>query len=69
MSTGRVCRLVCHAAAASMRSVLQDWNLMVTQLEHQLRTGRLTLQVSVHLLYAEASLCWLIIISIIALTF
>ncbi|KAL0053447.1 hypothetical protein WJX82_005855 [Trebouxia sp. C0006] len=36
--------LVCHAAAASMRSVLQDWNLMVTQLEHQLRTGRLTLQ-------------------------
>ncbi len=42
---------------------------MVTQLEHQLRTGRLTLQVSVHLLYAEASLCWLIIISIIALTF
>ncbi len=31
-----------------MRSVLQDWNLMVTQLEHQLRTGRLTLQVSVH---------------------
>ena len=28
-----------------MRGVLQDWNLMVTQLEHQLRTGRLTLQV------------------------
>ncbi|DBA91460.1 hypothetical protein WJX77_003506 [Trebouxia sp. C0004] len=36
--------LACHAAAAAMRSVLQDWNLMVTQLEHQLRTGRLTLQ-------------------------
>ena len=40
-----LCRLVCHAVAASMRSVLQDWNLMVTQLEHQLRTGTLTLQV------------------------
>lgn len=36
--------LVCHATAASARAVLHDWNLMVTQLEHQLRTGRLTLQ-------------------------
>ena len=39
-----------------MRSVLQDWNLMVTQLEHQLRTGRLTLQVTTHLPSAQATL-------------
>ncbi len=40
-----------------MRSVLQDWNLMVTQLEHQLRTGRLTLQVNVHTLYMLKAPC------------
>ncbi|KAK9817974.1 hypothetical protein WJX72_005158 [[Myrmecia] bisecta] len=37
--------LVCQAVAASMRSLLQDWQLMVTQLEHQMLIGRLTLQV------------------------
>eukprot|EP00887_Chlorella_sp_A99_P000883 scaffold5.g883.t1 len=36
--------LVCQALAAAMRGVLQDWELMVAQLEHQLRSGRLTLQ-------------------------
>lgn len=44
-------RLVCHAVAGCMRGVLQDWNLMVTQLEHQLRTGKLTLQVMAVLLF------------------
>ena len=33
-----------HALAAGMKEVLWDWNLMVAQLEHQLRSGRLTLQ-------------------------
>ena len=37
---------VSHAVAGCMRSLLQDWHLMVTQLEHQLLTGHLTLQVS-----------------------
>ena len=36
---------VSHAVAGCMRSLLQDWHLMVTQLEHQLLTGHLTLQV------------------------
>ena len=36
--------MVCQATAAAVRSVLQDWALTVSQLEHQLRTGRLTLQ-------------------------
>lgn len=36
--------LVCHAVAAAMRQVLEDWLLMVTQLESQLRVGRLTAQ-------------------------
>lgn len=36
--------LVCQALAGAMRNVLQDWELMVAQLEHQLRTGKLTLQ-------------------------
>lgn len=38
--------LVCQALAGGMRHVLQDWELMVAQLEHQLRAGKLTLQVS-----------------------
>ena len=33
-----------HALAAGMKEILWDWNLMVAQLEHQLRSGRLTLQ-------------------------
>ena len=37
---------VSHAVAGCMRSLLQDWQLMVTQLEHQLLTGHLTLQVN-----------------------
>lgn len=37
--------LVCQALAGAMRHVLQDWELMVAQLEHQLRAGKLTLQV------------------------
>ena len=39
---------VSHAVGGCMRSLLQDWHLMVTQLEHQLLTGHLTLQVSSH---------------------
>eukprot|EP00891_Asterochloris_glomerata_P004229 jgi/Astpho2/4229/Aster-05189 len=35
---------VCHAVAAAMRQVLQDWQLMVSQLEHQLHINQLTLQ-------------------------
>ena len=37
--------LVFHAVAAAMRSLLADWTLLVTQLEHQLRLGQLNLQV------------------------
>lgn len=36
---------VSHAMAGAMRVLLQDWHLMVTQLEHQMYTGHLTLQV------------------------
>ncbi|PSC76155.1 Gamma-tubulin complex component 2 [Micractinium conductrix] len=36
--------LVCQALAGAMRHVLQDWELMVAQLESQLRSGKLTLQ-------------------------
>ncbi|KAL4425465.1 hypothetical protein ABPG75_009481 [Micractinium tetrahymenae] len=36
--------LVCQALAGAMRHVLQDWELMVAQLEHQLRSSKLTLQ-------------------------
>ena len=35
---------VCHALAAALRSVLYDWDLMVAQLESQLKAGKLTLQ-------------------------
>jgi hypothetical protein len=42
---GVVYRLVSHAVAAALRSLLSDWLLIVTQLEHQLRLGRLSLQV------------------------
>ena len=36
---------VAHALAAAMRDLLADWHLFVTQLEHQMRIGKLTLQV------------------------
>ncbi|GMH34412.1 hypothetical protein BSKO_02246 [Bryopsis sp. KO-2023] len=36
--------MVCHAVAAGIRQVLDDWMLMVTQLEGLLNTGRLTMQ-------------------------
>ena len=37
---------VAHALAAAMRDLLADWHLFVTQLEHQMLIGKLTLQVS-----------------------
>ena len=37
--------LVCHALAGAMRELLEDWRLMVTQLEHQHLLGRLNLPV------------------------
>jgi gamma-tubulin complex component 2 len=36
--------VVCQALAGAMRGVLHDWDLMIAQLEHQLREGKLTLQ-------------------------
>ena len=42
------CSLVSHAVGAAMRDLLGDWYLMVTQLEHQLLLGRLTLQVGMN---------------------
>lgn len=36
--------LVCQALAGAIRQVLQDWELMLAQLEHQMRIGKLTLQ-------------------------
>ena len=38
---------VAHALCAAMRDLLTDWQLMVTQLEHQLLIGNLTLQVRI----------------------
>ena len=35
---------VCHAFAAAVRDILDDWTLMVAQLEHQMLSGKLTLQ-------------------------
>jgi gamma-tubulin complex component 2 len=35
---------VCHAFAAALRVVLDDWKLMVAQLEHQMLAGKGTLQ-------------------------
>ncbi len=35
---------VCHAVAGAMKGLIQDWNLMIVQLEHQMLTGHLTLQ-------------------------
>lgn len=37
--------LVCHALSGAMRELLEDWRLLVTQLEHQHITGRLNLPV------------------------
>jgi gamma-tubulin complex component 2 len=37
-------RQVSQAFCAALRRLLGDWQLVVAQLEHQLRTGRLTLQ-------------------------
>ena len=48
-------RLVSHAVGAAMRDLLGDWYLMVTQLEHQLLLGKLTLQVGV--LHRQALSC------------
>ena len=48
---------VSHAVAGCMRNLLQDWHLMVTQLEHQLLTGHLTLQVSPDTRLAFPSAC------------
>lgn len=36
--------LVCQALAGAMRQVVQDWQLMLAQLEHQLKAGKLTMQ-------------------------
>lgn len=44
VAMGYGCGRVSHAAAGAMKVLLQDWYLMVTQLEHQLLTGHLTLQ-------------------------
>ncbi len=45
---------VAHALAAAMRDLLADWHLFVTQLEHQMRIGKLTLQVS-WMIYAAST--------------
>lgn len=37
-----------QALAAAMRGLLQQWLLLVAQLEHQMRCGRLTLQALVY---------------------
>lgn len=37
--------LVCHALAGAMREILEDWHLLVTQLEHKQLQGKLDLQV------------------------
>jgi gamma-tubulin complex component 2 len=36
--------LTAHATAAALRALLRDWRALAAQLEHQLRTGRLSLQ-------------------------
>jgi gamma-tubulin complex component 2 len=36
--------LTAHAAAAALRALLRDWRALAAQLEHQLRTGQLSLQ-------------------------
>ena len=38
--------VVCHALAGEMREILEDWHLLITQLEHQQLLGRLDLSVS-----------------------
>ena len=38
--------LVCHAFSGAMREILEDWKLLVTQLEHQYLTNGLNLQAS-----------------------
>ena len=55
---------VAHALAAALRDLLSDWHLFVTQLEHQMRVGKLTLQVA-HPRHASAS--WLFAMSMSAL--
>ena len=42
------CGRVAHAVAAAIRALLQEWLLMVAQLEHQLRLGGLRLQALVY---------------------
>jgi hypothetical protein len=36
--------LVSHALAAALRALLQDYLIMVAQLEHQFRLGKLSMQ-------------------------
>lgn len=38
--------LTCQALAAALRTLLRDWRALAAQLEHQMRLGRLTLQVA-----------------------
>lgn len=38
--------LVCHALTGAMRDILDDWHLLVTQLEHKQAQGKLDLAVS-----------------------
>lgn len=37
--------LVAQALTGALRALIQDWHVMVAQLEHQMHTGKLTLQV------------------------
>ena len=48
---------MCQGAASVLREFLQDWRVLLTQLEHQFRLGRLSLQaLSYHLQPAQATL-------------
>ncbi|GMH33486.1 hypothetical protein BSKO_01320 [Bryopsis sp. KO-2023] len=58
------CGMVCHAVASFMRQVLDDWMLLVTQLETLLMTGRLTMQSLWH--YVNPPFGWLKLLASIA---
>ena len=49
---------VCHAVAGAMKGLIQDWNLMIVQLEHQMLTGHLTLQVRQIACMLALSMVW-----------
>lgn len=51
---------VCHAVAGAMKGLIQDWNLMIVQLEHQMLTGHLTLQVGRIACMLAFSMVWVI---------